>query len=285
MIFSFRINNKKRAFRLFAGRQGVAFCLLASVLFCVFPALAEEDFRPFDFETKKWVDLDSYAGEGADSSVISLPPVSLPSLPSEQAPSNEKMAEPARPLDLPSLPAMKPVETLEAPSTEEENKAFLADKDRWKKIENFDEESQESVAAGADEKNQRALSVRFPFLPSPDVKAIPDERISKSVVDRQKLLRDNGAVKKKTAKSKPKLQTEEEAQACEALNDYRRRQLEAMESDRQTLSALRKALSELGLQDRLKFMADGESVPKTSPEGAGSQSFSGFSQEVETQTP
>ncbi len=273
MVFSLKIKEKKRFFRLFDGKRRLfALCFTAAIFFSIVPARAEETHEPLVIEDKKWVDLDSYEEAGADSSV------SLPALPDEPAPNpapnKEKIAAPVRPLDLPSLPAMAPVEALDAPSTEEENKAFFANKDKWRQIQDEQEEElEEDVDSSASGK--KGLSIRFATLPSPDVKSIPDERISKPVLDRQKLLGDADAAAKKKKASKTKQQKEKEAQACEALNDYRRRQLEAIESDRQTLSALRKALSELGLVDRLKFMANGESVPKmesgdiSTPEASG----------------
>ena len=45
-----------------------------------------------------------------------------------------------------------------------------------------------------------------------------------------------------------------DAAACAALDAYKKRQLEAIESDRQTLTALQNAIAQLGLQKQLDFL-------------------------------
>jgi hypothetical protein len=52
---------------------------------------------------------------------------------------------------------------------------------------------------------------------------------------------------------KPKLSAADAA-ACAALDAYKKRQLAAIESDRQTLSALQNAIAQLGLNKQLDFM-------------------------------
>jgi hypothetical protein len=49
--------------------------------------------------------------------------------------------------------------------------------------------------------------------------------------------------------------TPEEAAACAAIDAYKKQQLQAIQSDRQTLKALQDAIKQLGLQKELNFMA------------------------------
>ncbi|MDP9127544.1 MAG: hypothetical protein M3N08_04690 [Pseudomonadota bacterium] len=52
--------------------------------------------------------------------------------------------------------------------------------------------------------------------------------------------------------------------ACAAVEAYKKRQLEAIQSDRQTLAALQDAIAKLGLQKQLNFMSGAEGPTNTS---------------------
>lgn len=94
--------------------------------------------------------------------------------------------------------------------------------------------------------------IRYAALPFNGYRAIPAPRVSRPVKDRDGLRADE----KKKAEEQALLEkkTKEAKEAYEALSAYRRRQLEAIESDRQTLAALQDALNELGLSEELDFM-------------------------------
>lgn len=67
-------------------------------------------------------------------------------------------------------------------------------------------------------------------------------------------------------KPAPVPQPASDAAACAAVDAYNKRQLEAIQSDRHTLSALQAAITELGLKKQLNFMAGTDSkidMPET----------------------
>ncbi len=199
--------------------------------------------------------LEEFLGLGAvppGREELGLP---FPSASEEESPA---LAQPERPLDLPNAPGLRPVGALKVPSTEEENEAFIADKEEWKNLEDFVRGSDEGIEASQKGKDL-AFQVRFAPLPNAKVKAAPDKRITTSVADRMR-----GEAAKKSAKTVPSTSPRIQAppEACQALADMRRQQLEAIESDRRTLAALREALAELGLTSRLSFMAAGQERPE-----------------------
>ncbi len=106
--------------------------------------------------------------------------------------------------------------------------------------------------------------VRFPLLPGPKASAISDVRISKPKLEIERKAAEarakaEGFLAKKKEKKK---RLEKTSKACVALSERRQRELEAMESDRRTLSALREALKDLGVTKKLAFMIEGAtSIP------------------------
>ncbi len=248
---------------LYVGVQGAGasnrmllFVLGGSLLFLA-PAVLAEEPDLFNLE-KGWSSLEEHAASSAEKtpSDRNEPPATSQQEVSHFRQNEQAKAPPERALDLPALPGMRPVEDVQALSSDQENKAFLSDESRWQQIEEFDEQG-DALAA---QKNLKVPVIRYATLPNPDVKAIPDERISGAAVDRQKAFR---AEKERKVKKEEVKKAEQVAspEACKALDELRRRQLEAIESDRRTLSALKKALSDLGLADRLSFMSKGQSVP------------------------
>lgn len=57
--------------------------------------------------------------------------------------------------------------------------------------------------------------------------------------------------------------SQEDQKACEALAAHQKKQLQAIESDRQTLNALRAAIAELGVGERLDHLAPDNGTPAT----------------------
>jgi len=157
------------------------------------------------------------------------------------------MAQPERALDMPALPDLKPVSALGVPSSKEENEAYLKNPEEWRSVAVYDSER-----VRKEKEANTAFQIRYAPLPDRRVEAIPDKRISTPVTSRQ-------ANAEKTTKTAASKQTKEEeaatTEACKALADQRRKQLEAMEIDRKTLAALKAALSDLKLTDKLSFMA------------------------------
>lgn len=104
------------------------------------------------------------------------------------------------------------------------------------------------------------IKLRLAPLPVAKIEPIPAGPATPR--ERAKLAELNNKTKKKAKavieeqkKNKTK-QTPEVTAACKALDAYKRNQLQAIESDRKTLDALRAAITELGLDKKLDFMTD-----------------------------
>lgn len=166
------------------------------------------------------------------------------------------LAEPERELNLPSIPDMQPVASLDGPSTEEANDAFLRDDSQWKDIKTFEREAKRE-AKEVEKSNTQTLHIRYALL--------PDRRAAVVLATpRPAAAPQTGGMDLPVATDKPaakEKKPEASAEACQALATMRRKQLEAIESDRKTLSELRAALADLGLTSKLGYMAEtGESV-------------------------
>lgn len=236
--------------------RGFASAVLgASLCFFSLSVGAQTPFvDPFSMDQQNWVSLDSYKPkeEPAPEPTPAAPPE--PAVPKSAEPVK---AEPERPLNPPGMPQRAVQPSLTVSSTEDAKEPLIKEDRGWR---NFQEDQKEVVEEERAEQFLQSLGkdgfkVRFPGLPSAEIKSIPAERISKSKLDRE-----NKTAKKKEAE-KPKPTVE----ACEALNELKRRQLEAIESDRKTLAALQEALKELGLSEKLNFM-----TPSTSSLAVGS---------------
>lgn len=185
------------------------------------------------------------------------------SVPAAAQEGNEDLAAPDRELNLPDVPDMKPISSLSMPSAEEENDAFLKNSDEWKDVKTFVEDSRKE--ARRQEGKEPGLFIRYEPLPDTRVVAAPGRPISSPEAKDKETAKTAASSGGKSVKEK---KIDAPPEACQALADMRRRQLEAIESDRKTLSELRKALAELGLSEQLKFMPKtGESVSTETADG------------------
>ncbi len=69
-----------------------------------------------------------------------------------------------------------------------------------------------------------------------------------------------GPTKQKAKAEDERKQKQENPEACEALKAFRKKQLAAIESDRQTLNALQAAIAELGLENQIDFTGKGSEM-------------------------
>lgn len=248
-------------------------CLLLLGLSLLHPLLAyAQDSAQLDLAvTEKTAKAEDQVLDSSDPTIVERTERLFSAEATESSPpaSEENVAaKPDRPLDLPSLPGMMPVDMLATASTEEENEAFLAEKGDW-----HDVAAAPAVAVEGDQEQAgqkegpKSFAVRYALRPNMGVQSIPMNRVSREALDRQQFPEEPVVKKERPAPKKPKVKATPEA--CEALADMRRRELEAIESDRQTLSALKNALSQLGLNERLGFMEKGETVPAPDPALAG----------------
>jgi len=102
------------------------------------------------------------------------------------------------------------------------------------------------AAADGEEQEQRSpLNIRFAKLPNSKFAVLSLPPVIKPKENDQSAARPAEKQKQETVSK--------QAQACEAPLVRRKRQLEAIESDRQTLKALQSAIAELGLDKELNF--------------------------------
>jgi hypothetical protein len=92
------------------------------------------------------------------------------------------------------------------------------------------------------------LDIRMSFLPNAKITPVPSPEY-KSTHGRGPL-----AAAPQAAEPQPKAPAADLA-ACAAVDAYKKQQLEAIQSDRQTLAALQDAIAQLGLKEQLSFLA------------------------------
>ena len=219
------------------------------------------------------------------------------------------LAAPERALNYPVMPKGGVGPQITVSSTEEEKISVLQEQKSWRDLTQAEEEHKKQEEAQrildskaydeVEQKNKDPFGVRFTALPSAKVQAIPADRISKPKLDREaraakaaraargeldeKKKARGGATKdasQDVAKSEKSVEDalarseklKELNAACEAFADYRRRQLEAIESDRRTLAELRAALTDLGLDKKLNFLANQNSSLEQSAEAVSTVS-------------
>ena len=204
-----------------------------------------------------WVSLDQFeeqqaAQTEADAQAALVPPSPVQTVTQK---GEETLATPVRALDLPVMPANVARHAFEVSSTQEEADDWYKEKKKWQPFEEADREILKQTEA---EKlvsilGRDPFKVRFALLPGV-TKSIMAERISTNILDRE-AISEKAQAPKVAETAKIVEEQKKTKEACEAFTEHRRRQLEAMESDRQTLAALQSALSELGLSKELGFMA------------------------------
>lgn len=221
-------------------------------------------------DTTNWVPLDQY--KPPEESQKTEVPQAAPSSASAPAAVQEPvLAVPDRPLDLPAMPSPSTIATpsaaFGAAATVEDAAITIEEKKDWSTFQEAEHEAsrQDEAMRLMQDSSKSPFNIRFSTLPNMSVQSAPDVRVSKSRYDRQKKAAQDALKTKQTeAKGGPvaeqKPATKEQNDACQALVDYRRRQLDALESDRNTLAQIKAALSDLGLGNKLSFM--------TQPEGA-----------------
>jgi hypothetical protein len=253
-------------------------CLGALILAFIgggIPAYADED--PFQMDSGRWMSSDHYqdADKRGILDKIQPPPAPEPPPPPDEAvaakpvlPTTPVVAAPSRPIDLPVMPGMNKDFDVHVDSTADDSAApaapvvtpsaepdiHLSDKNWQAPVP----QKHTANAEGDDSDNaDTPLAVRMTFLPSAKITPIPSpERASVPKLD---VLMQ---AKKEAAKSEAKA---DKAAVCAAIDSYKKQQLEAIQSDRQTLKALEDAISALGLQKQLSFMAGNNTALVNAP--------------------
>jgi hypothetical protein len=161
------------------------------------------------------------------------------------------VAAPDRPIDLPVMPGVKPDFAVSISSTEDDappaakivNMADDPDvqlpKQNW---QDAHDAANQHAQGNYGKDLHEDLNVRMTMLPG--------VRVFKKTVEEKKVV-----AKKKRAPS----QSPSEVAACAAIDAYKKKQLDALQSDRETLAALHDAITQLGLEKQLGFMTSSDS--------------------------
>jgi len=259
------------------------YCSIAMILLALFLPLGWASVAcaqipdPFNAQSGEWIPLEAFETKG--DAPVAPKPEAAPAAAEANAASQpaSQPAAPDRPLNYPVMPAAQAAPDKQGTevvvtSTADEKVSLIEEKKDWSDVATADEEAakQEAARKLLQDRNKDPFGVRFSVLPNAKVQVIPAARVTRPKLEREEqaekaaqLARGN-PVKDMTPEQKQVAKTEEtkkaakakeQNEACEAFTDFRRRQLEALESDRRTLAELRTALSELGLVNKLSFMA------------------------------
>jgi hypothetical protein len=246
--------------------------LLATSVFCP-SAYADDD--PFQIDTAHWMSFDHYKDADKRGTLALIKPQPAPedSAPVLQAPSVAPIkssavppvAPPTRPIDLPLMPGLNKGFNVNITSTEEQHISAVpvidVKQDEPEEPSVYSDKNWQSPKsiqkADSDEDSDKPLNVRMSFLPNQTVqqKASP-EHVSAQKLGHEEMLK---AIATKTTPIPP-AKTPAEVAACAAIDAYKKQQLQAIQTDRQTLKALQDAVHSLGLDKQLDFMAGNSST-------------------------
>ncbi|MFY9287669.1 MAG: hypothetical protein WAO98_04115 [Alphaproteobacteria bacterium] len=234
---------------------------------------ASNSIDPFETNTKQWMSFERYKEkakngtyEGPEPVVEVQPKVTTPyaevEIPADGSPA---LAPPTRPLAPPLMPGSNKGFDVRVGTTEDDKppvahitnmqaKPLVEFLERnWQNAQEVAKRHQRKSTVDGEEE-VGPLDVRMSFLPSPKVTPIPGLKPDtnggrpQSDIAAASSLRD--ADKQKN----------DYAAWIASIDAYKKRQLEALQSDRQTLSALQAAIAELGLQKELNFMPGADST-------------------------
>jgi hypothetical protein len=256
----------------------IAWSLLGvGIMHPVLSAHAEED-APFEFDSGKWMSFERY--KDVAKAKAKLPPQvdkitespetvdAQPKGVESAAPKNlVKVAAPSRPINLPVLPGMNKGFGIHVESTSDKddtvgarianidtNPELAISGDKWQKTSELTKTLDiRDRHVDADGEEKIALEVRPSFLPNSNIKPvnlIPERSGRRAVAEALAKKRMAADVAPKAEKSPTELA------ACAAVDAFKKKQLAAIQSDRQTLVALQSAITTLGLQKQLSFMTD-----------------------------
>ncbi|MDR3449693.1 MAG: hypothetical protein P4M15_08120 [Alphaproteobacteria bacterium] len=237
-----------------------AFGLIPLLAPLLTPGAARAD-EPFAIETGHWMSFDHYkdADKRGTLDKINPPPAPEP-VAAPVEPVKPTVAAPVRPIDLPVMPGLNKGFEMQVNSTEDETRLSAALKaansaapDSPVSDKNWQDPGS-VYHTKSDQKNgdddTPPLDVRLSYLPNDKITPVPDaDHISAHHLARQAL--EKGLTSTRPEEKAPV------AAACAAITAYKKQQLDAIQSDQQTLKALQDAIASLGLQKQLGFMTNG----------------------------
>lgn len=255
-------------------RKIFALGLTALIIAVACPVFADNDL--FQFDRAHWMSFDRYKEKSKNGAVSTIDtPTEADSSAATDSSSEahdakgdttiiapptmkSEIAAPTRPINVPVMPGMNKGYDMQVNSTEDEKppiahitnietqptltittKNWQTPKEAAQHSNNEDD---------TDENEHQPLDVRMSFLPNTQISPIPSPEY-KSTHGRKTPTAIAAVPATESTKSPAELA------ACAAIDAYKKRQLEAIEGDRQTLAALQGAIAQLGLQKELSFMS------------------------------
>lgn len=270
-------------------KRARALALSLAAFVCALSCSAYADESPFQFENTHWMSFDRYkenvkkgaaapadnpdkesspansatAADAHDINGDSPNPITPPAMASE-------VAAPTRPINIPVMPGMNKGYEMRVNSTEDERPPLAH-------ITNIDTQPQVALpnrnwqtpkeaarhpnqdADGNDENEHQPLDVRMSFLPNNKVSPVPSPEYKST----------HGRKAPTATAAVPEPEKKADLAACAAVDAYKKKQLEAIESDRETLTNLQKAITQLGLQKELSFMSGANGAVNQADSNAG----------------
>jgi len=230
------------------------------------PAFAEDD--PFQMESSSWMSFDRYKEKPAnwiapdDRAQAALQPVIVP--PPITPADMPVITAPIRPVETPPLPGLNKDFDVRVNSTEDDHwkpEATVTHLDtqpeidlqgKWQDAAKTARMNKDKTQILENEDGKTAYDVRLSYLPGriTPIPKMAKAEAKKPELPQTKMPEATVAAAKPKELEKPKI----DQAACAALEAYKQRQLQAIESDRKTLKALQDAISQLGLGKQLDFM-------------------------------
>ncbi len=246
------------------------------------PAWADELSNPFDLDNAHWMSferhLDNRQKMPEEDKEFTKDQSATPEAPAQseqkdiavKPTTNEapKLAAPAKPIILPVMPGLNKGFAMTIQSTVDDQRVTASAKivekngeSDLKVPENNWQNSKDPGALNTANGNEltsiddvtSAVLIRPTYLPNRAIS--PTEPVSKKQKpDRQKYI----DVAK--ASPPPKANPVQTVAECAAIDAYKKRELQAIQSDKQTLQALQEAIKSLGFQKQLGFLTESNSV-------------------------
>jgi len=264
--------------------------IAAGVSALFFATVARADSPgPFDVDPSHWVPYNLYK-EGATDGLPkpAAPKIDLPdasaavpgasttstSPDSSAAPAAATtasaapaIAAPTRPIDIPVMPGMNKGYSISVQSTADNDRLPVAqisnmdapDKapDIHLKEQNWQKAAEvariPASTDGDDDDEKKPIDIRLSFLPNSSIVPAPSDTKPQTHGRRQP-----GVPKVADSTPEAPKKSPQELAACAAMDAYKKHQLQAIQSDRQTLKDLQAAIAQLGLQKQLSFMSNAE---------------------------
>lgn len=256
--------------------KSLAKTVFVAVLFATFPAHSA-DLDPFSADPSEWMSPEHYADKSErfpalfpqkepepapvqveakveeKQTLIPTRPLNLPVMPginkgyelliSSTVEDEPVLAQPSRPLNLPVLPGFN---QRKYDTPEQENTELANDTNDQTILKLAGSLWQDAKSATKLAKSGKPiLNIRLAGLPDSSIAPVPAGAATKK--------RSVIAASTPVPEVEPQ-PTTRNPEVCAAVTAHKKRQLAAIESDRQTLNALQAAIAELGLSKQLDFM-------------------------------